>query len=159
LRKYTLSKSDSNEILEFVNAKWPKDVLPEKLKGLQVIELEENRGILVGDDFLAVQVDKKILPLLANEDALKSFPSVNVDMGAVKFVCNGAKVMRPGIVSMDEFNEGDIVVVKDDKHGKYLAVGISLISSKEAQAMSKGPVIDNMHYVSDKFWEAYKENK
>jgi PUA domain protein len=142
-----------------VNAKWPKNVLPEKLKGLQVIELEENHGILIGDGFLAVQIDKKILPLLANEDVLKSFPGVNVDMGAVKFVCNGAKVMRPGIVSMDEFNEGDIVVVKDDKHGKYLAVGISLISSKEAQAMSKGPVIDNMHYVSDKFWEAYKENR
>ena len=159
MRKYTLSKSDSNEILEFVNAKWPKNVLPEKLKGLQVIELEQNHGILIGDDFLAVQVGKKILPLLVNEDVLKSFPSINVDMGAVKFVCNGAKVMRPGIVNMDEFNADDIVVVKDDKHGKYLAVGISLVSSNEAQAMSKGPVIDNMHYVSDEFWEAYKENK
>lgn len=159
MRKYTLSKSDSSEIIEFVNKKWPANVLPRKLKGIQVVEVEENRSLLSGENFLAVQVEKTILPLLANEDVLKSFPSVNVDMGAIRFVCNGAKVMRPGIVKMDEFNKDDIVVIKDDTHGKYLAVGIALVSSNEAQAMSKGYVVDNMHYVSDKFWEAYKADK
>jgi len=78
-------------------------------------------------------------------------------MGAIRFVCNGAKIMRPGIVSMEEFNQDDIVVVKDDRHGKYIAVGVALVASKEAQAMSKGHIIDNMHYVSDKFWDVCKK--
>jgi len=80
-------------------------------------------------------------------------------MGAIRFICNGANVMRPGIVSTDEFNKDDIVVVKDNKHGKYLAVGIALVASKEVQTMLKGQVINNMHYVSDKFWKSYKENQ
>ncbi|MEM2759995.1 MAG: PUA domain-containing protein [Nitrososphaerales archaeon] len=158
MRKYTLSKSDSYNIIEFVNKKWPKNLIP-KLKNVQVTELEENQKLLMGEGFLAVQVRTHILPLLANEDALRSFPSVSVDMGAVKFVCNGAKVMRPGIVKMDKFDRDDIVVIKDDTHGKYLAVGIALVSSSEAQTMSKGAVVDNMHYVSDRFWQAYKQNK
>ena len=159
MRKYTLSKSDSNEIMEFVNKKWSKNVLPEKLKNIQVIEVEENNCVLTTSDFFAVKVEKNILPLLTNENVLNSFPSVTNDMGAIRFICNGANVMRPGIVSTDEFNKDDIVVVKDNKHGKYLAVGIALVASKEVQTMLKGQVINNMHYVSDKFWKSYKENQ
>lgn len=159
MRKYTLSKSDSNEITEFVNKKWSKNVLPEKLKNIQVIEVEENNCVLTTSDFFAVKVEKNILPLLTNENVLNSFPSVTIDMGAIRFICNGANVMRPGIVSTDEFNKDDIVVVKDNKHGKYLAVGIALVASKEVQTMLKGQVINNMHYVSDKFWKSYKENQ
>jgi len=158
LRKYTLSKSDASEIIDIVNNKWPKAVIPNKLKAIQVVEIEENNSLLIGEDFLAIRAEHHVLPLLTKEEVLKSFPSVNVDMGAVKFVCNGAKVMRPGIVQMDEFKKDDIVVVKDSAHGKYLAVGLALTSSQEAQIMSKGPVVDNIHYISDKFWEAYKEN-
>lgn len=159
MRRYTLSKSDSSEITKFVSDKWPKCVVPEKLKNIQVIEIEDNKRILIEENFLAVKINHNVLPLLTNKDILKSFPSVSVDMGAVKFVCNGAKVMRPGIVQMDEFKKEDIVIVKDNTHGKYLAVGVALVDSKEARAMSKGPVVDNMHYISDKFWEAYKVNK
>ena len=159
MRKYTLSKSDISEIIDAVSKKWPRVVIPSKLKDIQVVEIEENSSLLIGEDFLAIRVDQYVLPLLTKEEVLKSFPSVSVDMGAVKFVCNGAKVMRPGIVQMDEFKKDDIVVVKDNMHGKYLAIGLALTDSQEAQTMSKGPVVDNKHYISDKFWEAYKENK
>ena len=159
MRKYTLSRSETSEIIQTINEKWPKTAIPSKMKELQVIEIEENNSLLIGEDFLAIKLEQHILPLLIKEETLQSFPSLSVDMGAVKFVCNGAKVMRPGIVKMDEFKKDDIVVVKDDAHGKYLAVGLALTSSQEAQAMSKGPVVDNKHYISDKFWEAYKQNK
>ena len=158
MRKYTLSKSDASEIINSLNDKWPKVATPSKLKNIQVAEIEENNSLLIGEDFLAIRVDQHVLPLLTKEEVLKSFPSVSVDMGAVKFVCNGANVMRPGIVKMDEFKKDDIVVVKDDMHGKYLAVGLALTSSQEVRIMSKGPVVSNKHYISDKFWEAYKEN-
>jgi predicted ribosome-associated RNA-binding protein Tma20 len=35
-------------------------------------------------------------------------------------------------------------------------VGVAMEHSETAKAMSKGYVIDTVHYVSDKIWEAYK---
>lgn len=106
---------------------------------------------------VAVQVRDVIVPFLGKPEQLHRFPSVTIDMGAIKFVCKGAKVMRPGIVDFDSFKIGDIVVVKDQTHGRALAVGLALEDSEAAKAMSKGYIIDNIHYISDKMWEAYKE--
>ncbi len=65
--------------------------------------------------------------------------------------------MRTAITKIDMFYKGDIVGVKDQIHEKTLAVGIALEDSKTASNNSKGYVIDNLHYISDKFWEARKE--
>jgi malignant T-cell-amplified sequence len=111
---------------------------------------------LIADDMVAVQVHGTIVPFLGKPQQLQHFPSVTVDMGAIKFVCNGAKVMRPGIIDFDSFKNGDIVVVKDQTHAKALAVGLALTDSEEARTMSKGYIIDNVHYISDKMWQAYK---
>jgi PUA-domain protein len=136
---------------------WPQDAIP-KVKSIKVYEVEQGIRILVADETIAVQVQDKIVPFLAGKiEVLQRFPSVTVDMGAVKYVCNGAKVMRPGITNLDDFKKGDIVVVKDQTHGKALAVGVALEDSEGAKGMTKGYVVDNMHYISDKIWEAYKE--
>jgi PUA domain protein len=82
-----------------------------------------------------------------------------VDMGAVKFMCNGANVMRPGIRSFGEFEKGQIVCIIEESQKKSLAVGRSLVSSKEMAEMSKGIVVENLHYISDKYWEAKKTIK
>ena len=90
---------------------------------------------------------------------LEKFPYVTVDMGAVKFVCKGANVMRPGITKFSDFESGEIVCVIEESQNKFLAVGKAEISSKEAEDTSKGEVIKNMHYISDDFWESKKEIK
>ncbi len=157
-----LSKSETADLLEKISSTWPQDVVP-KVKSIKVCEVEEGKYLLVADEnVVAVKIQHNdndiIIPFLAvNPEILQRFPSVTVDMGAVKFVCNGAKVMRPGITNFDSFKKGDIVVVKDQTHGKALAVGIALDNSEVAKAMTKGYVVDNLHYVSDKMWEAYKE--
>ena len=87
---------------------------------------------------------------------LERFPSVTVDMGAVKFMCNGANVMRPGIKNHSEFLKDDIVCVIEESQHKYLAVGKSLVNSSEMTEMSKGEIIKNLHYISDKYWEISK---
>ena len=48
------------------------------------------------------------------------------------------------------------MVVKDQTHGKGVAVGLALEDSEVAKAMTKGYVIDTIHYITDKIWEAYK---
>jgi malignant T-cell-amplified sequence len=151
------SKRDTSDLLEVIHSKWPNHVVP-KIKTFKAYEVEQGRFILESEDMLAVQVDEKIiLPFLGLPRILEYFPAIYVDMGAVKFVCNGAKVMRPGITKFDHFTKGDIVIVKDQIHAKPLSVGIAMEDSDAAITKTKGYVIDNLHYVSDKFWEAYKE--
>ncbi|HEY6668165.1 MAG TPA: PUA domain-containing protein [Candidatus Nitrosopolaris sp.] len=151
------SKRDTSDLLEVIHSKWPNHVVP-KIKTFKAYEVEQGRFILESEDMLAVQLDQKIiLPFLGLPRILEYFPAVYVDMGAVKFVCNGAKVMRPGITKFDHFTKGDIVIVKDQIHAKPLSVGIAMEDSDAAITKTKGYVIDNLHYVSDKFWEAYKE--
>lgn len=136
---------------------WPQDLVP-KVKSIKTHEIEDGGRLLVADEIVAVQIGENIVPFLgARPEMLQRFPSVTVDMGAVKFVCNGAKVMRPGITEFGAFKKGDIVVVKDQAHGKVLAVGVALEDSEAAKAMAKGYVVENIHYISDKMWEAYKE--
>ena len=152
-----LSKSETNELLDKLRSAWPHDAIP-KVKSIKVYEVEEGRRLLVADDTVAVQMRDSIVPFLgSNPEVLQRFPFVTVDMGAVKFVCNGAKVMRPGITDFGSFKKGDIVMIKDQIHGKALAVGVALENSEAAKAMTKGYVIENLHYISDKMWETYKE--
>ena len=87
---------------------------------------------------------------------LEKFPNVMVDMGAVKFMCKGANVMRPGIKKNTEFEKDKLVCIVEESLHKFLAVGKSMVSSTELENMEKGEVIKNMHYISDKFWETGK---
>ena len=79
-----------------------------------------------------------------------------VDMGAVKFMCNGANVMRPGIKRYTEFGTNDIICVIEESQHKFLAVGRAMTDSSALEGMSKGEVIKNLHYISDKYWEISK---
>lgn len=153
-----LSKRETGDLLDKMGSVWPEGAVP-KVKSIKVYEVEEGRRLLVADETVAVQVQNNIVPFLGGNkpELLQRFPSITVDMGAVKFVCNGAKVMRPGITGFDSFKKGDVVVVKDQAHGKALATGVALEDSEAAKAMTKGYVVDNLHYISDKMWEAYKE--
>ena len=94
------------------------------------------------------------LPFLSEDALLARFPAVTVDMGAVRFVCKGANVMRPGIKAMDDFDSDRIVCVREESLGKYLAVGTSSVSSAEAAPMQRGQVVSTLHYVSDRYWES-----
>lgn len=90
------------------------------------------------------------LKLLLDRSLLKS---VTVDMGAVRFVTNGADIMRPGITKVEEgIEKGDLVVVLDETHAKPLAVCETLFSGEELMSMASGKVLKNLHYVGDKVW-------
>jgi PUA domain protein len=96
---------------------------------------------------------------LTDAKILEKFPSVTVDMGAVKFMCNGANVMRPGVKIFTEFEKGQLVCIVEESQRKVLAVGRALVSSKELSEMVKGQVVENMHYISDIYWEIKKSLK
>ncbi len=121
-----------------------------------IIQAETEGGITVfiieGDVKLARR-DEVLFPTLLNE-SVEELPSVLVDMGAIPYVCNGADVMSPGIVGIDgEFSKGDLVIVKDERHRKSLAVGVALVKSEDMREMPKGKAVKSIHYVGDKLWK------
>jgi PUA domain protein len=78
---------------------------------------------------------------------------VTVDAGAVSFVSDGADVMRPGIVEADdEIEEGDLVVIVEESHGKALGVGRALVEGDEMTG-EQGKVVDSLHHVGDDIYE------
>jgi len=157
LKSNLISKSETSKILEQINSQW-KIELP-KQKNIKTHEVDEKGVIITGDGITAVKIGDDILPFLDDIPILEKFPYVTVDMGAIKFVCKGANVMRPGITKFSDFESGDIVCVIEESQKKFLAVGKAKMSSKELDGTSKGEVIKNMHYISDNFWESKKEIK
>lgn len=106
---------------------------------------------------VAVRKDTEMVPTLVNTEALTSMPKVLVDMGAVSHVTSGADVMAPGIRRVDGvFSAGQLLVVLDERFGKFLAVGRALLDSTGFSRTGKGKVIQNLHYVGDAAWEVIK---
>ncbi len=124
------------------------------------VELEsagDAEVVLVEGHALAVRKKGVLFPSLVNTESLKSLPKVTVDMGAVPHVAGGADIMAPGIRKIEgEFQEGNLVVIVDEKYGKYLALGKSLMGSKVMSGTKKGKAVQNLHYVGDDVWELVK---
>jgi PUA domain protein len=159
LKAHTLSKREIRDIAGRISKNWPKSIIC-NIKSLNAIETEKNGRLLVGEGITIVQTkDDLIVPHLVESDLLSHFPCVIVDMGAVGFICNGANVMRPGITHNDGFGESEIVVVKDQVHNKSLAIGYSRVDAGTMMNLEKGPVINNLHYVGDIFWNLKKETR
>jgi len=86
-------------------------------------------------------------------DGLFTLPEVVVDMGAVPHVTNGADVMLPGIRTVNgSVRAGSLVVVVDEKHGKPIAVGESLLDAEAIKAGGRGKAVKNLHWIGDEYW-------
>ncbi len=137
-----------------VSAQWKIEI--PKAKNLKMHRIMDNVQIFTANDIMILKIEETYLPFLSQTSLLEKFPHVLVDMGAVKFMCNGANVMRPGIRSHSEFDREQVVCVIEESQHKFLAVGKSLVPSSELGTMEKGEVVKNMHYISDKYWEIGK---
>jgi|TARA_B100001750_G_scaffold40113_1_gene29093 PUA domain protein len=154
LKANLISKSETNQILKSVSTEWRQE-LP-KIKNLKVYFIDEHTQLMTGNKITVLKINDSYLPFLDQTEVLEKFPNVMVDMGAVKFMCKGANVMRPGIKKYTEFSKGDVVCIVEESQHKFLAVGKAVTDSSELDDMKKGEVIKNLHYVSDKCWEFAK---
>lgn len=138
-----------------------KDVSNE-LENYKVAISKKDQVELIEDKFKIILLNKKpaffyyqnqAVPTLKYLQEHAVLKKITVDMGAVKFVVNGADVMRPGIVDIeDKIKKEEFIVVVDKNNHKPLAVGIALFDSQEMQSMNSGKVIKNIHYVGDELW-------
>ncbi|NHJ86554.1 MAG: DUF1947 domain-containing protein [Asgard group archaeon] len=154
IRRHVMRKSDFKEI---------KEQLQKIIKDEAETLFEKNAEIIVTDEgelyaenkiILAFKYEDMVLPTLRALNNNKAhLPTVTVDMGAVKFVTNGADIMAPGITKItSDLPAKSIVAIVDENFGKSLAIGELLFDSNEIAKTSKGKVIKNIHYVNDQLW-------
>jgi len=155
LKSNLISKSETTSLLKTISERWGIEF--PKIKNLKVHQITEDAQIIVGNGVKILKTNDEFLPFLSEINLLEKFPYVMVDMGAVKFLCKGANVMRPGIKNHTEFKKDEIICVIEESQQKFLAIGKSLVSSLDLEKMERGEVIKNMHYISDKFWEIGKK--
>lgn len=124
------------------------------------VEIAEIYGVpqkvyMIGNEILALELDESpflYLRGLIRYGASRRF--VTVDMGAVRYVTNGADVMGPGIVDGDRsVQKGNIVWVREEKYSKPLAIGRCLVEGAEFGSKRPGKFISSLFWIGDRLWK------
>ena len=149
-----------------VRKQYSKSDVKDLIKQYSFIEqfLSKKTNVVRDDDFLLVEnkimfffKDEVLIPtlptLLKNSNLL---PQVIVDKGAIKFVVNGADIMRQGIIGCDNFDKDSFVVIIEETYKKPICVGQALLSSEDLLNSTSGKVIKNVHFVGDIIWDKSK---
>ena len=98
--------------------------------------------------------DYIILDFLNSHNSLP-IPIINAPNPAiVKYLAKSSSIKN-----FTNFDKDQIICVVEETHKKFLAVGRSLVSSDELSNLTKGEIVKNLHYISDRFWEAAKQIK
>ena len=136
--------ADSFENVELAGGDWDVVLVDGDPLVLYVADGDGSDGEISGEPFLTVQGANAYPPTKR---------IVTVDAGAVQFVSNGADVMRPGIVEADDaIDSGDLVVINEETHGKFLAIGRALTGGEDMVG-EEGRVVEAIHHVGDDLFE------
>ncbi|MCK4480699.1 MAG: hypothetical protein KAV01_09240 [Candidatus Lokiarchaeota archaeon] len=149
------------EILKHYDQKFVDQIFPTK-SNVEVIETEAGDTLYAINNVLKLWKSKEgyipvLTLLLKNQVEMKT---IVVDFGAIRYVTNGADVMRPGITKIDpSIKKGDIVSIIEETKNRALAIGKAMFDAPEMEAKSSGKVIKNLHTIQDSVWEFEKQFK
>ena len=157
MKRWVLSRRDSSDLVEKLETSLGFALNLPKSAQAKCAEPEDGVVFVELDGFEFVQTGERFFPFLGSQGTLSLFPGAVVDEGAIKFLLNGADVMRPGVRTLDDWGStGKIVVVREERKGRAIALGPSTVTSAEAREMSKGSCIKNIHFVGDRYWNLHK---
>jgi len=156
LKANYLSKTETFKLLEKLKKiHWLSPLIEGKIKNIFKIEVED-AAIYKIHSVILIEKSGLVFPTLIERYSvgiLDYIPYIIVDMGAVHHIVNGADVMRPGVREVyGEFSENDVIIVKDEKNKKPIAIGKALVDYIHLRSMIKGKVAENIHYIDDKLW-------
>ncbi|MFX1380191.1 MAG: DUF1947 domain-containing protein [Promethearchaeota archaeon] len=160
IRKSEL-KPLKDEISKHYDQKFVNQIFPNKCN-VEVIETETGDTLFVVNNILKLWKSKEgyipVLTLLLNNQI--DMKTIIVDFGAVRYVTNGADIMRPGITKIDpSIKKGDIVSIVEETKNRALAVGKALFDASEMELKDSGKVLKNLHTIQDSIWEFEKQFK
>lgn len=158
MKKWVLSRRDSFEMIGSMESSLGVKLDLSRSAQASCEEPEEDVVFIHLDSMVFVKAGDSLMPFLGSPAALSLFPSATVDEGAIRFLLNGADVMRPGMKAFDKWGDpGKTVVIKEERKGRAIAVAKSLVSSDEASGMTKGVCLKNLHHVGDRYWNLFKK--
>jgi PUA-domain protein len=154
-RRHLLKEKEAKRFLLEVSKTLGTDIerLLGSKTGVEVNETEIAEVFIFDGRPLLARSNGVLFPTLYFEELFAVIPKIVVDMGAVPYVCKGADVMAPGVRAIKgKFEENDLLLVVDERHGKPLALGVALFGSENMKALDSGKIVKNIHYVGDKLW-------
>ncbi len=154
-KRHLLKKREQRDEIERIQSDLGSSIgLDSKAKLEGGVLDDGSRILLLHNEILFFEHEGRNFPTLrALLDNVITIPTVTVDMGAVKFVVNGADIMKPGITKVDDsVSANGIVAIVDERHGKPLAVGVSKLSANDLRAVTSGKVVKSIHHINDDLW-------
>ena len=154
-------KELQDDILHQYDERFVEQIFPKKAQ-VELIQTDAGDTLYAVNNILKLWKSDEgyipVLTLLLNKQV--DLKKIVVDKGAIRFVANGADIMRPGITKIDSsIKRGDIVVIVDENHDRALAIGKSMLDAKQMEEKKSGKVVQNLHTIQDNVWEFEKEFK
>jgi len=141
---------------EFIERFPSSEPILKSAKSFEELPVEQSLIFFADGKPLILRNPQMLFPSLKFDELINAMPRVVVDMGAVAHVANGAQIMRPGITQFKgEFAKGELVVIVDEKFNKAIALGVAETDSEAMKSLTKGRVINNIHYVGDELWKSF----
>ncbi|MHA1952879.1 MAG: PUA domain-containing protein [Candidatus Heimdallarchaeaceae archaeon] len=144
LLQIKLSETYGESIIDFI----------QNIENLEEARADGNKILLKENRMWFFSYNDLLIPSIycLRESSMK-LPKVIVDVGAIRFITNGADVMAPGVVFFDETIHKDaIVAIHEERAETIIAVGMSLIDAQEFEKTKKGKVVKMLHYLKDNIW-------
>ena len=150
-----------DDILHHYDGKFVEQIFPKKAR-IELIQTDAGDTLYAVNNVLKLWKSNEgyipVLTLLLNKQV--DLKKIVVDKGAIRFVTNGADVMRPGITKIDpSIKMGNIVVIVDENHDRALAIGRAMFDAKQMEDKKSGKVVKNLHTIQDDVWKFEKEFK
>ena len=153
-KRRPINKKEARFIKEGILAAHSLD-MPIKAGKYEIAKID-NFDVLISKGNIIALIKDKLVYLTVRGLLTNSVETgwVQVDMGAVPFVCNGANVMAAGINAVSsEIIKGQYIWIREENHKKPLGVGKALLNADEMLASNQGKAVKALHYIGDKIWE------
>ena len=164
-QRHFIQKSQIKELKEDILKQYDENFLyqifPKKAR-IELIQTEAGDTLYAVNGILALWKSSEgyipVLTLLLNNKV--DLKKIVVDMGAIRYVTNGADIMRPGITEIDPtIKKDEIIKIVDETHDRALAVGKALLNAHEMESKTSGKVVKNLHTIQDSVWDFEKSFK
>jgi PUA domain protein len=151
--RHHLRSDRISEIQDAVSSKLGCELGADSFEQVELTGGDWNVVLVDGDPLVLYVGDEPFLTVRGANECPPQRRIVTVDAGAVQFVSDGADVMRPGIVEADaDIEAGELVVINEESHGKFLAIGRALVDGTEMVG-DEGRVVESIHHVGDDLFE------
>lgn len=126
----------------------------EEINKKDIIDVIDEKFLRINNEIRFFKFENKWVPTLKYIHSKPcGLKKVIVDMGAIKFVTNGADIMRPGVTKFDEsIEKNEIIQIQEETHGKTIALGQAMGNTEYMKKQEKGKIIKNVHHIGDEIW-------